>query len=618
MSDKRTAEETLQDTTKKVHIEQPSNDSKSVHDHDHFAKGVTPIKKEFLVSTDKQVVYADEESSLDRLNGSEKPQAKKSKKKRGQNKDRDLKQTKEAVKLCPSLVDPETPKECRFGADACRFTHNIEEYLNSKPQDVQGVCPVFAAIGYCPNGLKCRWLSSHYKSGKLIKDEILCDKVSKVDYEVNHISQNAKTDLSRKKFQFDTADKMILFLDSKVQVHDKTKQELQKENANNYVEPPFKVSEKKKLNVKNAKIVSPLTTVGNLPYRRLMKTLGADITYSEMALSLPLIQGTNSEWALPKAHSSEYPGFGVQIATSKHWTGAKAAEAIAKLTPQVSEINLNCGCPIDLLYRQGQGSALMEQPPKLLRVLKGMNYCSGEIPVTFKLRIGTRDNHPLAENLVKRVCEEGDIGCVTLHGRTRQQRYTKEADWSYISKVGQVVRDYNHNQLDDKEQSDRDPIYFVGNGDCFTHEDWHKAVSDPNIDSVMVARGALIKPWIFEETNSEQYIDKSATERLALLEQYSKFALQHWGSDDYGVNTARRFMCEFMSFTHRYVPVGIMERLPPKLNQRPPTWKGRNELETLLGSPDYRDWIKITEMFLGPTTEGFSFTPKHRSNSYKS
>ncbi|GMF82757.1 unnamed protein product [[Candida] boidinii] len=133
----------------------------------------------------------------------------------------------------------------------------------------------------------------------------------------------------------------------------------------------------------------------------------------------------------------------------------------------------------------------------------------------------------------------------------------------------------------------------------------------------MIARGALIKPWIFEEIEAKQYIDKSATERLSILEKYSKFAITHWGSDEYGVNSARRFLCEFMSFTHRYIPVGILERLPPKLNERPPQWKGRNELETLLGSNDANDWIKISEMFLGKSSDSFKFIPKHKSNSYE-
>jgi tRNA-dihydrouridine synthase 3 len=110
----------------------------------------------------------------------------------------------------------------------------------------------------------------------------------------------------------------------------------------------------------------------------------------------------------------------------------------------------------------------------------------------------------------------------------------------------------------------------------------------------MVARGALIKPWIFEEIQTGQYLDKSATERLAYIEKFAKYGLQAWGSDEHGVGTTRRFLLEWLSFAYRYVPIGLLEYLPPNIQDRPPAWRGRNELETLMGSGNYKDWIKIT------------------------
>ena len=101
--------------------------------------------------------------------------------------------------------------------------------------------------------------------------------------------------------------------------------------------------------------------------------------------------------------------------------------------------------------------------------------------------------------------------------------------------------------------------------------------------------------------------------------QFAEFGLSHWGSDTQGVNITRRFLCEALSFQHRYIPIGLLERLPPKLNERPPAYRGRNELETLLSSPFVGDWIKISEMFLGKVDEGpagFKFVPKHKSNAY--
>lgn len=615
--EKRPSEQPDEAEAKKPHIEPR---------HDHFAKGIAPIKAEFIVENpdvpvEEKYINDDEAEGGDRQE-EEGGKGGKNKKRRGQNKKRDLKQQHEEVRLCSSLLDPENPKECRFGAENCRNSHNVEEYISSKPEDIEGNCPVYTAIGYCPTGLKCRWLHSHYnkETHKLLKDLEQVENAKALNnYEVNKITPDKKTSLQKKKYTFEYASQMIPYLDSLVQneANIEKAQEQAKENQSTFVEAPFKVAEKKKLNLRDAKIVSPLTTVGNLPYRRLMKTLGADVTYSEMALSVPLLQGTNAEWALPKAHRTEYPGYGVQIATSKHWAAAKAAEAIYKEATHVSELNLNCGCPIDLLYRQGQGSALMEQPARLLRILKGMNASSGDIPVTVKIRTGTKENKNTAKALVERILSENEVAAITLHGRSRQQRYTKEADWSYVQDVANIVQDWNNKKEDNKELRDTQPTCFVGNGDVYTHEDWYNAVNIPGVDSVMVARGALIKPWIFEEVEAQQYLDKSSTERLEMIGQYAKFAIEHWGSDEYGVGLARRFMCEFLGFTHRYIPVGILERLPPKLNQRPPQWKGRDELETLLGSTDYKDWIKITEMFLGKAGPNFQFVPKHKSNAYE-
>ena len=75
-------------------------------------------------------------------------------------------------------------------------------------------------------------------------------------------------------------------------------------------------------------------------------------------------------------------------------------------------------------------------------------------------------------------------------------------------------------------------------------------------------------------------------------------------------------MLEWLSFLHRYVPVGLLERLPARLQDRPPRFVGRNDLETLMASPSATDWVKITELLLGPVPASFEFTPKHKANAY--
>ncbi|KZZ93122.1 tRNA-dihydrouridine synthase [Ascosphaera apis ARSEF 7405] len=400
--------------------------------------------------------------------------------------------------------------------------------------------------------------------------------------------------------------------------------------------------------------VAPLTTTGNMPFRRLCVDQGAAFTYSEMAMSMPLIQGTKSEWALMRCHESEtlpptvkqnivqdYDNsrdmkFGAQIAANKPWQALKATQVLTELCPHLRVIDLNCGCPIDLLYREGAGSALLDQPGKLEKILRGMNAVSGEVPISVKVRMGTKENRPTALKLMERLILGGTefqeagqggpgIAAVTLHGRSRQQRYSKAADWKYIAECAALVKRLSTQEdaltdtvreVDARNKAAAGRVYFLGNGDCYSHVDYYNAI-DAGVDTVMIARGALVKPWIFEEIHSGQYLDKSASERLGLIEKFVKYGLDAWGSDEVGVGTTRRFLLEWLSFTHRYIPVGVLEYLPPNIQDRPPAWRGRNELETLLASENYKDWIKISEMFLGPAPADFRFEPKHKSNAYE-
>mmetsp|Transcript_9188 Transcript_9188/g.13134 ORF Transcript_9188/g.13134 Transcript_9188/m.13134 type:complete len:166 (+) Transcript_9188:231-728(+) len=162
-------------------------------------------------------------------------------------------------------------------------------------------------------------------------------------------------------------------------------------------------------------------------------------------------------------------------------------------------------------------------------------------------------------------------------------------------------------------------IPIIGNGDIFTYTQFEEIKKRKGIEScAMLARGALIKPWLPTELKERRHWDISASERLDMLKDFVKFGLEHWGSDQQGVNNTRRFLLEWLSFLYRYVPVGLIEVLPQEMNHRPPTHMcGRSDLETLMLSRHCADWIKISEMLLGPVPEGFRFQPKHKANSYK-
>lgn len=574
-----------------------------------------------------------------------------------------------------------------------------------------GVCPIWKRKGKCDVGWKCRFVGSHSREIKTEEGRmelVLIDEapdagerlpgVSDIGT-INDIPLQAKIDLMKRKLKTPNADKYTEWIDiNGKEIEEQTRKDAKirregreagtkeedeqmalEDNRAQFTEPPLMPSEKRKIYFgPETPVLAPLTTQGNLPFRRLCVGLGAQVTYSEMAMSLPLIQGQKSEWALMRAHESEATPpkytpkdpiikeynnfqdfkFGAQIAANKPWQALKATETLTALCSHLRVIDLNCGCPIDLVYRTGAGSALLDSPGKLEKIIRGMNAVSSSIPITVKIRMGTKDSKPNALKLVDRLVyggeeaiKSGEGSCgpaaITLHGRSRQQRYTKNADWNYIADCAALINEYNE-KGDDLADTIREPdarslpssgkVYFLGNGDCYSHVDYLTHLKHSPIDTVMIGRGALIKPWIFEEIEKGQYIDKSATERLALVEQYARYGLETWGSDEIGVGITRRFLLEWLSFAYRYVPVGILEYLPPSLQDRPPAWRGRSELETLLGSGNYKDWIKIryviyscgcrgngavanlyigSEMFLGPAHKDFNFQPKHKSNSYE-
>ncbi|KAB8079551.1 tRNA-dihydrouridine(47) synthase [NAD(P)(+)] [Aspergillus leporis] len=678
----------------------PASDNNAHNGAPQRVRGLAPVKPEFIVPSSSKTKPepntddAAEAARHEEREGEEKGKKKK-KKPTGQNTNRTFGKSQDEKGLCPSRIfSPEfSPGECQWG-ERCRWEHDLRTYLKEhKRGDLttfNGVCPVWEAKGKCFSGWKCRLVGSHMteretadgrKELVLIEDEERKQKARPLvpfaseDGTANLASAEAKIALNRKKAKTPRADAYGSWLektskelekvihnrhfgeDGEVESKADETKEGKEENRARYIEPPFLPSEKRRIYFgPETPALAPLTTQGNLPFRRLCIELGAQFTYSEMAMSMPLIQGYKGEWALMKGHETEMlppaisPGadvvqgydhskdlrFGAQIAANKAWLALKATEALSMYSPHLRVIDLNCGCPIDLLFRDGSGSALLEHPSKLERIVRGMNGVSQEIPITAKIRMGTRDNSPnalrVAERLILGGYESSTLGlgapgvaAITLHGRSRQQRYTKHADWGYISECAAMIKRLNE-EKDQVTDTVRDPdprtqpnggkVYFLGNGDCYSHQDYDDHVNNAGVDSVMVGRGALIKPWLFEEIQAGQYLDKSASERLSLIEKFARYGLETWGSDEHGVGTTRRFLLEWLSFACRYVPIGILEYLPPNIQDRPPAWRGRNELETLMGSHNYKDWIKITEMFLGPAHKDFKFEPKHKSNAW--
>ncbi|KAF2006765.1 tRNA-dihydrouridine synthase-like protein 3 [Amniculicola lignicola CBS 123094] len=683
---------------KRTHSEVKADEDQS---HAKRVKGVAPVKAEYLVfpagkgtegtarggvhdddaaeAGDDRYKKVDARDARDNRQGKGNWKDKKSKGKGGQNTSRSFGSSRDKLQLCNSRAfhNEFSPKDCPFG-DKCRLEHDLRKYLEKgKRGDLStfgGQCPIYEARGSCHLGWKCRFAGSHSEEKELEggrKELVLVEDAGRKSQfaetgeegefgVVNILPKGQRIDLSKRKTKTPKSDAYIEWVNENMDAereHFDKKDDERHDNAAQYIEPPFRPSEKRRIYYgPETPILAPLTTQGNLPFRRLCVELGAQVTWSEMAMGLPLIQGERSEWALMKAHESEISPpkfeskntlvqgydnsrdlkFGAQIAANKPWLATKTVEILTALCPHLRAIDLNCGCPIELVCEKGSGSALLDAPSKLENILRGMNHVSDATPITVKIRMGTKDSMPTANKLIKRLVLGGyeaiesgkgtaGVAAITLHGRSKQQRYTRSADWSYIADcaalINRLKRDKSEvtdtvREADQRDVANDGHVYFVGNGDCYSHVDYFSHLQEAKVDSVMVARGALIKPWIFEEISTGQYLDKSSTERLEYIEKFAKFGLQTWGSDEMGIGTTRRFLLEWLSFSCRYVPTGLLEYLPPNIQDRAPTFKGRNELETLMASENYKDWIKISEMFLGPAHPDFKFEPKHKSNAY--
>lgn len=566
----------------------------------------------------------DEESSVDNKkakNSENEDKKSKKNKKRGQNKARPKTyQDEKESKPCPSIVSVEAPEfinPCQYSN--CKYIHNPLEYIKSKPKDLGETCHLYDTRGKCPRGIGCRFGSIHITDEGYNKVDVDKWKQWKDDVK-NTLSPMLQISLQKKKYDFSLSENLIKHMD-------KRKKPIKKESTES-TEEPADDSEKQKDTTDNDKAkvansgavtdedlikllprerktidwrdklyLSPLTTVGNLPFRRICKQYGADITCGEMALCESLLKGMKQEWALVKRHESE-DLFGAQICGNNIYAITKVAQLLQENT-ELDFIDLNLGCPIDLIYKKGGGSGMMHR----LNTLESSVRCTSKIlsiPFTIKMRTGVYQDKKITHTIVPKVSEWG-ASLVTVHGRSREARYTRSSDWEYIETCAKAAA----------------PCPVYGNGDILSYQDYaEKRAIAPTVQGVMIGRGALIKPWIFTEIKEQRIWDIRSSERFEIIKKYTNYGLEHWGSDMQGVENTRRFLLEWLSFLYRYVPVGLLEQPPQRINERPPAYFGRDDLETLMASGNCSDWIKISEMLLGPVPDGFNFLPKHRANSY--
>ncbi len=234
------------------------------------------------------------------------------------------------------------------------------------------------------------------------------------------------------------------------------------------------------LEPENPFFLAPLAGVTDSSFRRICKEEGASLVYSEMVSGKGLyFNGENSKRLL-KIYDEEKP-VAFQIFGCEPDIIAFTAEKLRSCENVILDINM--GCPVPKVVKNGEGSALLKNPELVHRLVKTAVENAGK-PVTAKIRIGW-DHQTINAVEVAQAIEAAGGSAVAVHGRTREQYYSGKADWSVIKEVKQRIG-----------------IPVIGNGDIFSGEDAMSMLEETGCDFVMIARGAMGNPWIFKEAIS--------------------------------------------------------------------------------------------------------------------
>mmetsp|Transcript_13824 Transcript_13824/g.20697 ORF Transcript_13824/g.20697 Transcript_13824/m.20697 type:complete len:462 (+) Transcript_13824:44-1429(+) len=313
-------------------------------------------------------------------------------------------------------------------------------------------------------------------------------------------------------------------------------------------------------------VLAPLTRGGTPPFRSLTVTHGADITMGEMIFSKYLLKGDGKERARLRRHESE-PLFGAQIATNAIDEGIAATKIAAEAG--VDWIDLNCGCPIYEATRRGLGSALLRKPEKLARLVNGLVQGS-PIPISVKIRMSpSGDGEINYQELLLALAELGDNqpAFVTLHGRTANARYRFPANWEAIHAASKIFP------------------RLIGNGDCLTfYEYLNRTNTAPSTLAVMIGRGALINPWIFDEIKNQQTWLPSAEERIEVYYDLATRFKQHFGDDQRGRSGTMYFFPFHFDFFSRWRPLSAGNNDSPffQLAANKPLIQSGREIDDIL------------------------------------
>ncbi|MBP8781611.1 MAG: tRNA dihydrouridine synthase DusB [Paludibacteraceae bacterium] len=272
--------------------------------------------------------------------------------------------------------------------------------------------------------------------------------------------------------------------------------------------------------------LAPMEDVTNPSFRLLCKQYGADMVYTEFISADALIR--NVQRTEQKLHiSQDERPVAIQLYGREPDAMAEAARIAETAQPEI--IDLNFGCPVKKVAGKGAGAGLLRDIPKMLAITKSVvNAVS--IPVTVKTRLGWDDSSRIIVELAEQLQDCG-IAALTIHGRTRAQMYTGNADWQLIGEV---------------KNNPRMHIPIIGNGDVTTPERAKECFDKYGVDAVMVGRACIGKPWIFQEIRhylqtGEHIPQIPFAEQLSILKDQVERSIE-WLDERRGILHIRRHL----------------------------------------------------------------------------
>ncbi len=226
-------------------------------------------------------------------------------------------------------------------------------------------------------------------------------------------------------------------------------------------------------------LLAPMEDVTDIGFRLLCKRFGASMVYTEFVSAEALVRSVKATERKLAISDEERP-VGIQIYGRSVEAMVEAARIVEQARPDV--IDLNFGCPVKKVAAKGAGAGLLQNIPLMLQITREV-VKAVRLPVTVKTRLGWDSQNIVIEDLAERLQDCG-ISALTIHGRTRAQMYTGEADWGPIAAV---------------RRNPRITIPIIGNGDITSAEQAEQAFSRYGVDAVMVGRATFGRPWIFRE-----------------------------------------------------------------------------------------------------------------------